>query len=100
MDATLPPPLTWDEAYTQFGRQYWEEILRTHGNVTQAARAGHVNRTNLYKLLSRFKVRLPRRRPGIGGNLAWRELADEIHPVPGGGGQRLPVDRIGVGVYH
>jgi hypothetical protein len=94
MYSTLAPPATWDEAYEQFGRQYWEQLLRAHRSVSAAACAAHVNRTHLYKLLKQFNVRPIKHRAGTFGNLAWRQLTDEIHPVPGGGGQRLPVDKL------
>jgi two-component system, NtrC family, response regulator GlrR len=48
---------TYDEAREKFSRDYLEEkLLRTAGNVTQAARLAKRSRTDFYKLLARYRV--------------------------------------------
>jgi two-component system response regulator GlrR len=48
---------TYDEARDKFSRDYLEEkLLRTAGNVTQAARLAKRSRTDFYKLLARYRV--------------------------------------------
>jgi two-component system, NtrC family, response regulator GlrR len=48
---------TYDEARDQFSRDYLAENLqRTAGNVTQAARLAKRSRTDFYKLLARYRL--------------------------------------------
>jgi two-component system, NtrC family, response regulator GlrR len=48
---------TYDEARDQFARDYLEQSLqRTSGNVSQAARLAKRNRTDFYKLLTRYRL--------------------------------------------
>jgi two-component system, NtrC family, response regulator GlrR len=48
---------TYDEAREQFSRDYLAENLqRTAGNVTQAARLAKRSRTDFYKLLARYRL--------------------------------------------
>ena len=52
--ARLP---TFDEARDEFTRNYLMQLLQmTRGNVTQAARMAGRNRTDFYKLLSRYEI--------------------------------------------
>jgi len=45
------------DARRDFERNYWNEIMVKHGrNVTHAARAAGVNRTDMYKRLKRAGV--------------------------------------------
>jgi two-component system, NtrC family, response regulator GlrR len=54
-DATKMP--TYDEAREKFSRDYLTENLqRTAGNVTQAARLAKRSRTDFYKLLARYRI--------------------------------------------
>jgi two-component system response regulator GlrR len=46
------------EARSRFERDYLTRLLQmTDGNVTQAARLAHRNRTEFYKLLGRYRLR-------------------------------------------
>jgi two-component system response regulator GlrR len=48
---------TFDEARQAFARAYLAENLqRTEGNVTQAARISKRTRTDFYKLLARYRL--------------------------------------------
>jgi hypothetical protein len=78
----LPPHprrLTWQEAYEQFGREYWTALMAACGaNVTAMGRASASNRQDMYKKLKRFKVKLPvdgRHYGGHRGN--WGTLSNE-----------------------
>jgi two-component system response regulator GlrR len=54
-EATKMP--TYDEAREKFSRDYLAENLqRTAGNVTQAARLAKRSRTDFYKLLARYRI--------------------------------------------
>ena len=55
---TLAP--TWDEAYNQFARKYWTDLMQACGaNVCKMARVAHCHRGHVYACLKRFKVTLP-----------------------------------------
>jgi two-component system response regulator GlrR len=60
-DPVIPPAeqvLSYEEARQQFTREYLVRYLqRTGGNISEAARLAKRNRTDFYKLLSRFRVR-------------------------------------------
>ena len=48
---------TYDEAREKFARDYLSENMqRTAGNVTQAARLAKRSRTDFYKLLARYRL--------------------------------------------
>ncbi len=48
---------SFDEAREEFTRNYLVQLLKiTRGNVSQAARLAHRNRTDFYKLLTRYGV--------------------------------------------
>ena len=56
MGATTQVP-SFDEARDEFTRNYLVQLLKvTRGNVSQAARLAKRNRTDFYKLLTRFEV--------------------------------------------
>ncbi|MDH3377649.1 MAG: two-component system response regulator GlrR, partial [Gammaproteobacteria bacterium] len=49
--------LSFSRARDQFTREYLSQLLKiTDGNVTRAARLAKRNRTDFYKLLSRFQI--------------------------------------------
>jgi two-component system response regulator GlrR len=49
--------LPFDEARRQFERDYLTQLLKiTAGNVSQAARLAHRNRTDFYALLGRHQI--------------------------------------------
>jgi len=57
LGADLAKIPTYDEARDQFARDYLAENLqRTAGNVTQAARLAKRSRTDFYKLLARYRL--------------------------------------------
>jgi len=48
---------SFDEARDEFTRQYLTQILQlTEGNVSRAARLARRNRTDFYKLLTRYAL--------------------------------------------
>jgi two-component system response regulator GlrR len=48
---------SYEEARQQFTRDYLVTNLQhTHGNISESARVAKRNRTDFYKLLSRFRV--------------------------------------------
>jgi two-component system response regulator GlrR len=48
---------SFDEARDEFTRNYLVQLLKvTRGNVSQAARLARRNRTDFYKLLTRYAV--------------------------------------------
>jgi two-component system response regulator GlrR len=56
MGATTRVP-SFDEARDEFTRSYLVQLLKvTRGNVSQAARLARRNRTDFYKLLTRYEV--------------------------------------------
>jgi two-component system response regulator GlrR len=56
------------EARRQFEQQYLIQLLQTtRGNVTQAARIAHRNRTDFYKLLNRHHIVPSLFKEGVGG---------------------------------
>jgi transcriptional regulator of acetoin/glycerol metabolism len=70
---TLQP--TWEEATEQFSREYWTAVMKAcDANVCEMARVSGVNRTQLYKILKRFKVELPKRARHYGD---WGDLSNE-----------------------
>jgi two-component system response regulator GlrR len=57
LDGRTPSIPTYDEAREKFARDYLAENLqRTAGNVTQAARLAKRSRTDFYKLLARYRL--------------------------------------------
>ena len=53
-DSALP---SFDEARTEFTRNYLRQLLElADGNISRAARLAERNRTDFYKLLSRYGV--------------------------------------------
>ncbi|HEY1313722.1 MAG TPA: sigma-54 dependent transcriptional regulator [Steroidobacteraceae bacterium] len=57
LDGRSPSIPTYDEAREKFARDYLSENLqRTAGNVTQAARLAKRSRTDFYKLLARYRL--------------------------------------------
>jgi two-component system, NtrC family, response regulator GlrR len=57
-DGSEPRVATFDEARERFSRQYLSENLRlTAGNVSQSARLAKRNRTDFYKLLTRYRLK-------------------------------------------
>jgi two-component system, NtrC family, response regulator GlrR len=57
LDGRTPSIPTYDEAREKFARDYLSENLqRTAGNVTQAARLAKRSRTDFYKLLARYRL--------------------------------------------
>ncbi|MEO5670736.1 MAG: sigma 54-interacting transcriptional regulator [Ramlibacter sp.] len=57
--------LPFDEARRQFEREYLTQLLKlTGGNVTQAARMAHRNRTDFYALLGRHQLEPASFKPG------------------------------------
>lgn len=65
------PLVTYRDAMQQAGRAYWERTLRAaNGNISAASRLAQVNRTNIYRVLRRYGVTVPR--PGKRGR--WKEF--------------------------
>jgi two-component system response regulator GlrR len=59
---------TYDEAREEFARAYLlDNLQRTGGNVTQAARIAKRTRTDFYKLLARFRLQPDDYKPPSGG---------------------------------
>jgi two-component system, NtrC family, response regulator GlrR len=57
--------LPFDEARRQFEREYLTQLLKlTGGNVSQAARLAHRNRTDFYALLARHQLEAAAFKPG------------------------------------
>jgi two-component system response regulator GlrR len=57
LDGRAPSIPTYDEAREKFARDYLSENLqRTAGNVTKAARLAKRSRTDFYKLLARYRL--------------------------------------------
>lgn len=70
MAAILTPQPTWEEAYEQFGRRYWTELMAARSlDVDKMVRACGIGRANMYRSLKRFKIALPRR----GGRPTWEQ---------------------------
>lgn len=69
--------MTLGEARDDFERTYIARTLEQERSVVAAAAQLGVNRTYLYKRMSKFDIKPPKRKPGTGGNAAWRELSDE-----------------------
>ena len=65
------------EAKDDFERTYIVRTLEQIGSVSATARELGVNRTHLYTRMRKFDIKPPKRKPGTGGNAAWRELSDE-----------------------
>jgi transcriptional regulator of acetoin/glycerol metabolism len=64
MQTILPPQLTWFEAYEQFAREYWSDLVQACTlNVVKMAHLSGCNRADIYKRLARFAIKLPRRKP-------------------------------------
>jgi two-component system response regulator GlrR len=58
--------LPFDEARRQFERDYLTQLLKlTAGNVSQAARLAHRNRTDFYALLGRHQLEAAAFKPGV-----------------------------------
>jgi DNA-binding NtrC family response regulator len=65
--------VTYKEAREEFERDYWSKLLALHNeNITEVAKAAQVQRSNVYRRLTRMGV--PLRRPLHRGN--WGDLTD------------------------
>ncbi len=64
--------MTWREAYNEFGRRYWSELMAdVDANVIAMARVARCRRTLVYRKLHRFGLALPAFRPANNPGLRW-----------------------------
>jgi hypothetical protein len=68
--------MTYREALLQFQKDYWQCVLeRCHWSVTEAARVSECNRTHIYAVLKRLRLKPPQKAVidyPVAGWIPWR----------------------------
>jgi transposase-like protein len=66
---------TYVDALHEFQAQYWKEAFEQCQSVAEVSRKSGVNRTDIYKKMSKLGLHHPVRRPTNRGNPEWQDLA-------------------------
>lgn len=75
----FPAVVPWKRAIARFGHAWWTALMEScDANVSRMARVSQTNRTDVYKKLKRYKVKLPKTARHYGGHRGnWGDLSNE-----------------------